>query len=441
MLVKKKSGRLENNRKRRLLRTIRLALWLLLAGCAWGKAVSAGAGPNALARLEIHGFLSQGFLQSDRNNFYAQTAAGTFQFNEFGLNFGADVTDRLHVGLQLLSRDLGEIGNNTVTIDWAFADYRWKDWLGLRAGQLRAAWGLYNETRDVDMVRTSIFLPSSLYAEEEREMYANLQGLALYGNVPLQWCGNLNYQWQYGEKNISADSGLVQSIIGNQALELEGFRIKNLGIGSLDWNTPLKGLRLGVTNVRFRREVSLSAAETTTAGTTTDASTGAATATETHYDNDSATNVFSAEYTLGDLILAAEYLQGSGLRPGDSLEQEGYYGSVSYRVTDWWEIGAYYSVFYPDKHNKQGAKAAGAGPATAAGATAPAESSPLPKAPEYKAWQKEFVLTTRFDLNDHWTLKLEGHVVNGTARVLDFDNPNGSEENAVLFAVKTTFNF
>ena len=37
---------------------------------------------NEWGTIDIHGFISQGFLKSDRNNFYAKTEDGTFRFNE-----------------------------------------------------------------------------------------------------------------------------------------------------------------------------------------------------------------------------------------------------------------------------------------------------------------------------------------------------------------------
>jgi hypothetical protein len=90
--------------------------------------------------VDIHGFLSQGYLHSDNNNFYADTEEGTFQFNEFSMNFSSDLTDKLRIGLQLLSRDLGKIGNNTVELDWAYGTYRWKDWLGFVREGLSCPW-------------------------------------------------------------------------------------------------------------------------------------------------------------------------------------------------------------------------------------------------------------------------------------------------------------
>ena len=39
--------------------------------------------------LNMHGFLSQGYLKSDANNFLAETKDGTFEFREYGLNVSA----------------------------------------------------------------------------------------------------------------------------------------------------------------------------------------------------------------------------------------------------------------------------------------------------------------------------------------------------------------
>ncbi len=55
----------------------------------------------------IHGFASQGFLQSTDNEFLGETSNGTFNFNEIGINFAVQLTDELRFGIQLFSRDLG----------------------------------------------------------------------------------------------------------------------------------------------------------------------------------------------------------------------------------------------------------------------------------------------------------------------------------------------
>ncbi len=133
-------------------------------------------------QIQIRGFISQGYLISDQNDFYfAETEDGTFQFNEFGINFSAEPTDNLRLGLQLLSRDLGKFGNSEIELDWAFGDYRFRNWMGVRVGKMKRPVGLYNQSRDIDAVRTSILLPSSLYNEAFRNPTLATTGIGLYG--------------------------------------------------------------------------------------------------------------------------------------------------------------------------------------------------------------------------------------------------------------------
>src|ERR1700753_3437607 len=81
--------------------------------------------------LEVHGFVSQGALLSTGNNYLARSKRGSFEFAEVGLNFTAQLTSRLRLGLQLFTQDLGPLGNYQARADWFYLDYRWRDWLGL----------------------------------------------------------------------------------------------------------------------------------------------------------------------------------------------------------------------------------------------------------------------------------------------------------------------
>ena len=108
-----------------------LGIFLLITGPVF----AAGFGANT---VDIHGFVSQGYLQSSDYNFYAaETEDGSYEFNEFGINFASNVTDDLRIGMQLLSRDLGALGNNMVEVDWAYADCSFRNWLGLRVGRMK----------------------------------------------------------------------------------------------------------------------------------------------------------------------------------------------------------------------------------------------------------------------------------------------------------------
>ncbi len=135
----------------------------------------------------IHGFLSQGYINSVGNNFFADSKDGTFQINEVGLTIASQVKDQLRLGLQVFPRDLGRDGNNELRLDWGYADYHHADWLGVRLGKIKRPMGLYNEERDSDFLRPMAFLPQSIYDEVRRDMLVasflkGRQELSLNGN-------------------------------------------------------------------------------------------------------------------------------------------------------------------------------------------------------------------------------------------------------------------
>lgn len=371
--------------------------------------------------LDVHGFISQGFLKSDANNFYADTEDGTFQFHEVGVNFLTNLSDRLHVGMQLFTRDLGDISNNELVLDWAYGDYRWNDAFGLRAGKIKVSYGLYNETRDIDAVRTSIFLPQSIYTETQRDMFNSAYGVEVYGYLHLKSLGYLSYQLQYGGKDITTDSGMVKDLQENPDQEilqfLKSVQLKHMMAAGLEWETPLPGLRLkgwyvqtdmvfdlDIDDKEFLEGLGIVDRDRLFLRLT---------------DEDSDLTILSLEYMRGNWVFAAEYSTGSD----EDGRNEGYYGGVSYRINDWLELGAYYAVFYADVHDRAGKQWEAAG------------------YPDYLAWQKDLALTTRFDLNEHWIVKIEGHLVDGATGFYFQDNPDGLERHSSLLALKITYSF
>jgi hypothetical protein len=385
-----------------------------------------GISGNALGfdtdQIQIHGFVSQGFLKSDENNYLGNSADGSFQFNELGLNFSSELTDDLHIGIQFFSRDLGMIGNNEIIIDWAYADYRWRNWLGFRAGLLRQSHGLYNETRDMDMLRTSILLPQSVYAESGRDyvgrdFISQLQGACVYGEIFTRSVGNFSYLMMAGEKNISNDSSAAKWVEASGAFKTDNVDTGIFYNGSLQWQPPVEGLRLGITGTK---STDLIVNLTSNAnGTKLISDIGE------YYSY-----VISAEYKRGNFMIAAEYMNQKkdseliGMpAPAHKVFPVAYYANASYRFTDWFEIGAYYSEFYYNKDDKHG------------------KNFERISMPDYLAWQKDAALSLRFDIDPYWNFKLEGHSIDGATQLLRQENPDGYEKNWYLFAAKISFSF
>ena len=75
--------------------------------------------------IQIHGFVSQGFWKTTKNNYLVDNSKeGSFEFNDMALTLLSSPSDRLIIGLQLNGRDLGTEFNNNITLDLAYGDYR-----------------------------------------------------------------------------------------------------------------------------------------------------------------------------------------------------------------------------------------------------------------------------------------------------------------------------
>lgn len=396
-----------------------IILALLAAGRAHSQAVEEDvADPLA---LQVHGFVSQGFLITTENNYLAESERGSFEFSEVGINFTKSLTDDLRVGLQLFARDLGPVGNYDAQLDWFYVDYRAFDWLGFRAGRVKLPFGLYNEINDVDAARTFVLLPQSIYPTKQRDYLLAQTGVELYGYASLGAAGALDYRL-FGGSIFLDDSGLSTP---GSPFQVTDVHIPFIVGGRLLWETPLPGLRAGASvqvgrldiDVYFDREAWL---PVQMAG-----------ALPQGFDGNVATElpvamwVGSVEYSLRDLTLAAEYSRWSveiessapALVPEDSNTSERMFALASYRLTTWLQPGVYYSLFFTDVTDRD----------------------------RRSTHQHDTALTLRFDLNAYWLLKLEGHYLHGTAQLeagLNGGTPRSElEPDWFLFLAKTTAYF
>lgn len=387
-------------------------------------------------KIDIHGYLSQGFLISNRNNIILDSKKGTFHFNELGLNFTTQLTDRIHIGIQFAARDLGDKGNDKIIICWAFADYNWHDWLGFRIGKMKLSGGLYNKTRDIDMLRTFILLPQSIYPENFRDTETAMKGIGLYGSVSPSFMGNFSYQASIGTNEVASDSSTIEYFESFSNFEINQCNVGRLLNGSILWETPLKGLRaqFTLTHVKLNCTGTLNKDIIIPLNFPPYKITLA-------WKGDNFTvkcpnykiKVLSVEYTWNNLILAVEYLkrqQGLYINVIDRykndwlLTTEGYYISGTYRFSKQLEIGIYYSGYTVDLDRK---------------------IIPLPVYPN-SDFQMNLCASMRFDLNSRWTFKIEGHLIKGAALCLPKNNLNDGGEPVFakrwgLFGAKVTYTF
>lgn len=82
-------------------------------------AAAPGLAANDAMGVEIHGFVSQGYLQTSRNDGYLveRSRQGSWDFRESGINFSTSPVENLRIGAQFYARDLGDLGNDKVELD------------------------------------------------------------------------------------------------------------------------------------------------------------------------------------------------------------------------------------------------------------------------------------------------------------------------------------
>jgi hypothetical protein len=414
--------------------------------------------------MDIHGFITQGYMVSSDNNYMADTEDdGTFQFNEMGINFSGDVSDRLRMGIQFIARDLGKMGNHEVSIDWASADYSFIDWFNLRAGKVKMAHGLYNKGRDIDMLRTFVFLPQSIYTETWRDSINTITGVGSYGYVPASFLGEFTYDLLIGTNDMKTDGGearlLEQQVPSGLLLDVQEMNtvLTWSAAVTLDTFMSLDGLKFAASYVSHEFDAATlqwdglvgGAAGYDPANPTTPNpayGTGALfSMEESEFHIEMSLTTVGLEYTFGNTVFAAEYedtsydlslpaftknvalntyyTDGTGLL-AKKFHALGYYGSVTHRFTDWFELGGYYSEYYNDKDDKDGEDAVASGLTTQA----------------FTRFQKDSCIAFRFDITPNWILKLESHYIEGASRMFTDDgnvDANGNTTYAKYWTLQT----
>lgn len=224
-------------------------------------ACAIGAIQAADTDVQLHGFVSQGFLQTVGANYLSNTKndGGTFEFTEIGLNATAKPYDRVTLGIQLAANDFGRFFNFEPQVDWAYGRYDLPNRInGIDAnvvlGRMKLGHGLYNDFRDLDMTRASVFLPQSNYAPAFRDLFLAGNGVQMNVSAQAGALGSFDLSLFAGGTNLDTKNSILVDTFTNIYRDLPGIGISDVGVtdmkiqrtyaGNLTWNTPLEGLRL-----------------------------------------------------------------------------------------------------------------------------------------------------------------------------------------------------
>lgn len=364
---------------------------------------------------QVHGFLSQGFGYSNQNNYLTmKTSSGSASFTDAGINITMPLTDRFRVGAQVYTRNIGNLGNWRPQLDWAVADYKFKNWFGIRGGVVKTTFGLHNDTQDMEFLHTNALLPQSIYPTDLRDALIRHKGGDVYGEIPLRSFGNLSYTGFAGMRADSVHGGYIYLLRG-VGINMNEYGGLQWG-GDLRWNTPLKGLLIGASHmnqdITGRGSVDMP---------------GVMTGPYEERSNKDQANQFYGQYVVGNLRLEGEYRRwwrDQQIFNGFfsvTTDTRGWYTSAAYRVSKRLELGTYYSrlvAVWATNHSN----------------------------PDNHLYDK--VVSARFDISSHWSVKAEGHFMDGYGAPSMYpvgfyttDNPQGLKPKTNLFILRTGWNF
>lgn len=367
--------------------------------------------------VQIHGFASQGFVHTNENNWLTMNTSnfGSGEFTDFGANVSSQVTDNFRIGAQIYDRNLGGLGKWHPSLDWAYGQYKFKPWFGIRGGRVKTVLGLYNDTQDLDFLHPFALLPQSIYSIDVRDSTIAHDGGDVFGDIRLgAKYGTVSYTAFAGHRDNSPHGG-VAYLISSDGLVFNSLSGLQYG-ADLRWQTPLKGLLIGASHEN--QDNTNKFAYPTPFGLVP----------ITNSDRSDWINQFYAEYSWQKLLLDAEWRRswddtGTPGANESQINTHAWYVSGAYRVTKRVQVGSYYSHYTVDFPI--------------------ANLTPAGNGHSY-----DKVISGRVDINRFFNIKIEGHFIDGygypVVSPIGFyyaNNPNGIMNDTKALVVRGGFHF
>lgn len=373
------------------------------------------AAPALLAldlQPEVHCFASFGYLETTRNDWLGNTTAGTGQFWEAAANAVISPLPQVRVGGQLFARDFQRYDNGRAQLDWLFAEWRPLDQIGVQAGRVKYPLGLYNESRDVDAARATIFLPVSVYPLRARDLRNATDGGKVFGYLHLGALGSLEYTAYAGKTELATEGGFATYLDDAGFGKVEEVGMDYVWGGMLHWHTPVEGLAARVTATDLR---GLHAEAPGPGGTVlrSEASSYFDLTTSLLYEHGPLTLVGEAIFSHGTQVTHIEMPDGTQAAPSIIKADRG--GGAYLSGT--WHLPADVDT------------------------TIAIERAWDDMRDLHDPNSTRLVLAARWGITEHWSVKAEYQRVVGEGGALLADNPGGVETPWDLFALKTTVDF
>lgn len=360
--------------------------------------------------MQIHGFLSQGFIHTSDNQFFGHSDDSlSTDFRELGINGSWHALPDLQLATQVVWRNAGQTDEAGLRVDYGLASYNLlsteSSQLTIRAGRVPTPLGFYNETRDVAATRPSILLPQSIYFDRNRNLSLSADGGYLYGER----------RTNYGD--LSFNFGLIIPRTEDPEFKytlLRGDPGKVAGdtswVAKLGYESPGSRVRLAATYADFLSDFHSS----------------------TRIRNQGSFHfnplILSAQYNAEKWSLTAEYaLRRTRLDffqvPDTIFTGQSYYFQGTYRLTDKleglaryddlvWNTADPYGYNFPDK-----------------------------RIPNFSRFAQDWTFGLRYEILPSLLLSGEYHHINGTGWLSQLENPKSQTQHWDLYTFMLSYSF
>jgi hypothetical protein len=360
--------------------------------------------------VQVHGFLSQGFIHTSDNNFFGHSDDSlSTDFRELGINGSWSALPDLQLAMQVVWRDAGRTDEDGIRIDYGVASYNVysteSSLLAIRAGRVPTPAGFYNETRDVASTRPSILLPQSIYFDRNRNLALSADGGYLYGERRTNF-GDFSFNFGLVIPRTN-DPEFMHTILRGDPGSLEG---DTSWIARAEYESPGSKVRFAVTYANFLSDFQ-SSTRSLNEGTF-------------HYSP----LILSAQYNAERWSLTAEYaLRRTRLDyfkiPDIGFTGQSYYIQGTYRFTDKLEGLIRYDELVQDLNDQYGYR------------------YPIQLGPSFSRYARDWTFGMRYEILPSLLMSAEYHHINGTGWLSQLENTSGETQRWDMYAFMLSYNF
>lgn len=377
---------------------------------------SPSSGLELADNAQMHGFLNQAYLYSPDNP-YAGTDAtnGSFKFREVGVNGFVELSPEFRLAGQVLSRRQDKADDGDVRVDFLLADYLYfsnqKISAGVRAGRVKNNIGFYNAIRDIPSARPGYNVPDSVYFDAFRDTLLATDGINLYGSI-LAGDNQVSWEFTVGERSVDSEDFEYYSIgrpVQQGEVDDVPIRLFNVNLVPSFQRDLRLGLSLVDLSIKLDDTPSLADVQAALMNNPQDVFANPQNYV-TRAEIDALFAILSAQYSLDDWVITAEYLnidsdfdgQIAGQDFSDNATTEGYYLQLEWLATNRISILTRYEELYLDKDDRSGSRSA-------------------VDYNRYRGFGKGWTLGGRWAVTENWSLTGQASFNEGTAWLPTFE--------------------